>query len=187
MDLEFLQGISMPMVLFGMSVGVYVGSRLLRPLVGLGYPILKSCEAMKVLTHTKNSTEREAAVHELQVMNKYWVCYGLFSMSEVIFDQVLPYVIPFYYQSKLLAVVFLQCKVGEQPICVIVYDQYVSKIINEIYPITDSLLEKGSDIVLSEYGKYKATIHERMETIREDVKQRMTNFIFVRGNDDKTD
>lgn len=184
MNLELLSQYSLPMIFIGGSCVLYLSSRLLRPLIGIGYPLLKTCKILNTTTHA-NGAELAECRRNLQNINKYWVCFGAFTLSEVVADQFFPYFLPFYNQGKLLAVIALQCNWGDAPLCVVIFDKYISPVCNEIYPLADSLLEKSSDVISSEIVRRSRDSRGRIEALKDELKHKLTNFIFVKSEEDK--
>lgn len=115
----------------GGALCLYVSGRVLKPLIAIGYPLLKTCVTLKA---KPEESQQQKYIQELRNLNKYWVVLGLFTISETFVDVVLPYIFPFYHQGKLVFLLALQSKYNDRPVYVYIYDMYLTDIADEIYP-----------------------------------------------------
>ncbi|PCI27830.1 hypothetical protein COB52_04360 [Candidatus Kaiserbacteria bacterium] len=180
MNLEIFKQCSLPAIVFVTVAATYIGLRLIRPLIGVGYPLLKTCKILK-MHREKDSIKRENIL--LRQMAKYWACYGIFTFFEAMFDHFAPYIIPFYYQGKFFAMIALQCNWGDKPVCVILFDQYIYPVYKDIYPFyviaidkyvltmlypnIDSFFEKNANLV----------VIKRFKNFKDETKQKLTEFV----------
>jgi hypothetical protein len=111
--------------------------RLLSILIGILYPSYQTYKSLKYHLYD-----------QYQSLLCYWILFNLFQIFELIFDQILPLILPFYYELKLIFIFWLTYKNISQLIFSHLILIYLNKYENDIDYLFNNTIHRLTELFL---------------------------------------
>jgi hypothetical protein len=124
--------------------------RLLSILIGIIYPSYQTYKSLKYQYH-----------NQYQSLLCYWILFSLFQIYEVIFDQIISLILPFYYELKLVFLFWLTYKNISQFLFHHFILFYINKYENDIDYFLNNTIHRLTELFL----KFVLLIFNQQRTI----------------------